>query len=260
MKIIKHANLPQYRNSGAWGVILILGFVAFGFFGCASHVAKPVSGELPLTVSRLEGQARWKYGANDWQPIVKNQRVHAGVVIETAQNSLVELLLIQLQAPDQSTQTASSLNRTDLRHTEPLRNDSQASNSSAGHDLMVRIWDNTRLALPQIERSETKLRRVEVGKVMLDLQAGHIFVSLSKLPPGSEFNVKMPECSASVRRAVFDANVDGIVKVLAGSVLVTGTNFSQLVESHQKFDARTRVLSPLQLRHRPGLPITGEES
>jgi hypothetical protein len=259
MKIIGPADLLRYKSGRVLGGSFALAFLMLGLSGCASPVAKPGSTELPLTVNRLIGQARWKIGTNEWQPVVKNQTAHAGMVIETAQNSLVELLLTQLQAPEQSTQTASSLNRTDLRHTEPPLKDSQEPYSSARHDLRVRIWDNTRLALPQLERSETKLRRVEVGKIMLDLQAGHIFVALPKLPPGAEFNLRMAACSASVRGTVFDAHVDGIVKVLAGSVLLTGTNFSQLVESQQMFDARTRVLCPLRQHHRPGLPITGQE-
>ena len=250
MKIIGCENLPQHiKRHGVWVVNLVVGFVTFGFFGCASRVAKPASAELPLTVNRLIGQARWKTGTNEWRPIVYGQAIHAGMLIETAQNSQVDLRIPAAPARAQWAETASSLNRTDLRHPD---SQTLVSLHQRPYDpLVFRIWDNTRVAVSQIERSETKLRRAEIGKVILDLQAGHLFLSMAKLSSGAEFQVRMPACSASVHGTTFGVDVDGIVKVLAGSVLVTGTNFSQLVESQHMFDARTRVLSPLQPRYGP---------
>ena len=163
------------------------------------------------------------------------------MVIETAQNSRVDVQLLKRQGPDQSAQTASSLNRTDLRQTEAPLKDSWPPNSPAGHELIVRIWDNTRLAFSEL-KPESNRRKLQMHEATFDLQAGHIFLVVPPLPTDVKLEIHAPDFSVLVQSRTADVNSDGIVKVLDGSVLVKGTNFSQVVLSQQAFDVRTGVL------------------
>jgi hypothetical protein len=242
MKIKVGSSLVGLRRFYGWSIICAAAILVVALFGCASRTFNPSSADLSFAVMKLKGQARWKTGANEWQPLLKNQTVHAGMVIETAQNSQVDLLLIQRQGPDQSAQTASSLNRTDLRHTEPPLKDSQDPYSSARRDLRVRIWDNTRLAFSQLT-CENKRRKLQLHDAALDLQTGHIFLAVPPLSADARFEIHAPDFSVRVQARMVDVNSDGIVKVLDGSALVQGTNYSQVVLSQQMFDARTGVLS-----------------
>ena len=242
------------RNLGTAGASCVLAILMFGLFGCASRTFNPSPVELSFEVMKIRGQARWKTGTNDWQPLVKKQTVHAGMVIETAQNSQVDLLLIQRQGPDQSTQTASSLNRTDLRHTEPPLKDSRPPYSSARDYLMVRIWNNTLLAFSQLT-CENNRRKLQLHDAALDLRTGHIFLAAPPLSADARFEIHAPDFSVRVQARMVDVSSDGIVKVLDGSVQVKGTNFSQVVLSQQMFDVRSRVLSMMSsgmLRSVPG--------
>ena len=194
-------------------------------------------------VMKLKGQARYKVGNADWQPLKKDQSIGAGTIIETAQNSQVDLLMGDNGEVPQASLTIGTM----------------LTYQPANAQNMLRIWDNTRVAIDTLNVTQTGAD--VVSETQLDLQAGHIFGSVKKMSAASRYEVKIPNGVAGIRGTTFDINVDGIIKVLDGSIFLNykdshGNNASQVIMTQQMFDARTGVLSPLSQADKTGMPIT----
>jgi len=193
-------------------------------------------------VVRLKGQARYKEGAGPWQNVKRDQSFGAGVVIETAMGSHVDLALGVSEAPRPSLTVGTML-----------------TYQPATAQNMVRIWENSRMAIDTLNVTQTGAD--VVSETQLDLQAGHIFGSVKKMSAASRYEVKIPNGVAAIRGTTYDIDVDGIIKVLDGSVFLkykdhNGNDASQVIMSLQMFDARTGVLSPLPEADKIGMPLT----
>jgi hypothetical protein len=89
-----------------------------------------------------------------------------------------------------------------------------------------------------------------VTETQLDLKAGHIFGTVKKMSAASKYEVKIPNGVAGIRGTTYDISAEGVIKVLAGSVVLAyvgpdGTVVTQVIMGSQQFDARTGVLSQI---------------
>ena len=112
----------------------------------------------------------------------------------------------------------------------------------------LRIWENTLLGVDKL--TSTRTGADVVTETQLDLKAGHITGSVKKMSAASKYEVKIPNGVAGIRGTIYDITVEGVVKVLSGSVVLAyvgpnGSVVTQVVNGPQQFDARTGVLSPL---------------
>jgi hypothetical protein len=233
--------------------------------GCASHPTTQAPTPLPCKVAHLKGRARWRIGPDgEWRPVKQDMRLPPLAVIETAATSQVDLIIGRGAAPKPSPKpSASALGRVGPQI--PASGKKEMNSLWSPNALLaysgeqhIRIWDNTRLMLCHLTQAEDD--DYEIGDVELDLQAGHIFGTVKKLPARSRYTVRFPTGVAQIRGTTFDVNVDGIIKVLDGSIYLTykksdGESASEVIMDQQMFDARTGVLSQLPQADKTGIPL-----
>lgn len=196
--------------------------------------------QVTAKVVRLKGQARYKIGNGAWTPLKTGQTVGAGAIIETAADSHVDLAIGEGAAPKPSLTVGTMM-----------------TYQPATAQNMIRVWDNSRMAIDTLTVTQTGAD--VVSETQLDLQAGHIFGSVKKMSAASRYEVKIPNGVAGIRGTTYDINVDGIIKVLDGSIFLNykngkGDNASQVIMTEQMFDARTGVLSQLPVVDKTGMP------
>ncbi len=212
---------------------LLNGLVASGVALAMVSTLAAQTDQASAKVVRLKGSARYKIGSNTWQPLKRGDVFKAGALIETGgDGSYVDLVLGEGGPPP-------------VLH--PASAEMLTYHPTAEQN-MVRIWENSRLGLDKLTCTETGAD--VVTETQLDLQAGHIFGSVRKLSAASRYEVKIPNAVASIRGTLYDIYVEGVVKVVVGSVFLdyldpNGQKHQQSIMGLQQFDMRTGVLSPL---------------
>jgi len=182
-------------------------------------------------VVRIKGSARYKVNSGAWQKLKLGDLLKAGTILETGVDSRVDLMLGEGTPP----------------HARPIIGE-MLTYSATAEQNMVRVWENSRMAIDKLSTTETGAD--VVTDTQLDLQAGHIFGSVKKMSAASKYEVKIPNGVAGIRGTVYDISVEGVIKVLVGSIYVayidsSGNAKTQVVMGEQEFDIRTGVLRPL---------------
>jgi FecR protein len=195
--------------------------------------------QVTARVVRIRGDARYKVGAGAWQTLKQGDELGAGTIIETGVNSRIDLMMGEGAPP-----TARPVVGEVLTY------------APAAEQNMVRIWENSRMAIDKLTRTETGAD--VVTETQLDLQAGHIFGSVKKMSAASKYEVKIPNGVAGIRGTIYDISVEGVIKCLVGSIYLayvdsSGKAASQVVMADQEFDIRTGVLQQLPNTDRTGL-------
>lgn len=182
-------------------------------------------------VGRIEGAARYTTGDNIWQPLRSGMVLRPGAVIQTAQNSQVDLIFSEREVGPPPETTFGHLvyrpGEADVRQN------------------VIRLRENTLLAIDKLSWEDTGAD--VVTETMLDLRAGRVFGSVKKQTAGSKYEIKIPAGVASIRGTVFELSADGIVSVYAGTVVMAymqpdGTVATRIIVAGQRFNLRTGEL------------------
>jgi hypothetical protein len=219
---------------------LLNSLIVFGVaVGMISSLAAETVSQVSAKVVRIKGSARYKVGSGAWQTVKKGDLFSAGTIIETGVGSQVDVVLGEGGAPTQ----------------RPIAGEMLTYAPSAEQN-MVRVWENSRLGIDKLTTTETGSDVVTDTK--LDLQAGHIFGTVKKMSAASTYEVKIPNGVAGIRGTVYDISVEGIIKVLVGSVYLAyvdsnGNSKTQVVMGEQMFNMRTGVLQQLPNMDRTGM-------
>jgi hypothetical protein len=197
----------------------------------AAALAADNVAQVSARVVRVSGNARYKVGSGAWQTLKRGDELGAGTVIETGVNSRVDLMMGESAPPVARPVTGEVL-----------------TYAPAAEQNSVRLWENSRMAIDRLTRTETGAD--VVTDTQLDLQAGRIMGSVKKMSAASKYEVKIPNGVAGIRGTVYDISVEGIIKCLVGSIFLaftdsTGKAASQVILADQMFDMRTGVLSAL---------------
>jgi len=193
-------------------------------------------------VVRLKGSARYSTGNNVWEQLKVGDVVKPGTVIQTAGNkSSVDFVLGDGSAPV----------------ARPVAEGMLSYQPTAEQNL-VRMWENTLLSFDKLTFTETGAD--VVTETQLDLKAGHIFGMVKKMSAASKYEVKIPNGVAGIRGTTYDISAEGLIKVLAGSVVLAyvgpdGTVVTQVIMGLQQFDARTGVLTQLSDLDKRGMGV-----
>jgi hypothetical protein len=211
---------------------LVNGLVVCGVaLAMVSSLAAETVEQLSAKVVRIKGSARYKTASGAWQTLKTGDQLGAGTIVETGVDSRVDLMLGEGTPP-----TARPVIGEMLTY------------APTAEQNMVRIWENSRLAIDKLTLTETGADTVT--ETQLDLQAGHIFGSVKKMSAASKYEVKIPSGVAGIRGTIYDISVEGVVKVLVGSIYLAyvdsqGNAKTQVIMGQQQFDVRTGVLQPL---------------
>ena len=224
---------------------LLNGLVAVGVaLAMVSTLAAQTVVQASAKVVRLKGSARYKIGSGSWQPIKLGDVLKAGALLETGGGGSYVDIVLGESAPPAALRPAAG---------EMLTYHPNAEQNT------VRIWENSRLGIDKLTAMETGAD--VVTETQLDLQAGHIFGKVRKMAAASTYEVKIPCGVASIRGTIYDISVEGLIKVLVGSVFLSytdsdGKEHKQVIMSLQEFDARTGVLQPLPDVDKTGMALT----
>lgn len=198
-------------------------------------------------VTRIKGSARY-YTAESTAPqtLKVGQKLKAGTTIQTADKSVVDLVLGEEEA------YAPRATLGEFLYYQPL----------AEQDT-IRIYADSVLALDKLTLARTGAD--EVTETQLDLKAGKIFGKARKLSAASKYEIKIPNGVAGIRGTVYSISSDGVLTVLVGSVVIAyvgpdGNVVTQVINAGYRFDARTGQLTPIPDIERKELELAAREA
>ena len=212
------------RNLFTWITACAL---ALAFVAPASAQTK----ERTAKVVRVKGAVRSSTdGGATWQQITVGQNFRPGVVIQTAADSFVDIVL---------TESAGVQRRTSIGEYVSFQ-------PSVQQDV-IRVDNDSVLAIDRLTTMDTGADTV--NETELDLRSGRIMGAVRKASAASTFEVKIPNGVAGIRGTIFSISALGIISVLQGAVSLAYNSTqgpqSETVQAGFEFDARTGNLSPL---------------
>lgn len=222
-------------------------------FAALSASAADVSDLSKAKVVRIKGSARYTLGNGAWQPLKVGKVLESGVVVQTAADSRVDLILGEPDASPPVPHYGTVVGRA----TPAASVGGGGGGGGGGSDFVehnfVRIMENSVLSIDKLAATQTGAD--VVTETQLDLRAGKIFGTVKKMSSGSRYEVKIPNGIAGVRGTVFMISSDGVVSVMSGSVVVSrraGTNAdgtpmieTQVVNEGQQYDPTTGQVSDM---------------
>lgn len=209
-------------------------FLAFAFVivaMTANTFAQQMSQSVAKVI-RIKGSARFADASNVWKPLKVGAVLKSGMIIQTAADSHVDVVLGEKEATP---------NRVDWGQTSAYVGAGGGSDSHSQRDF-IRIQENSVMAFEKLLVADTgtdKIREIE-----LDLRSGKAFGMVKKLNGASKYEVKIPNAVAGIRGTIYTINANGQMDVLVGSVVVaykdsSGNIVTQVVSGGQRFDAST---------------------
>lgn len=210
---------------------LIAGGVAMAM---VTSLAAQTANERTGQVVRLKGAARYSTGNNIWQPVKLGTILKAGYIVQTAQNSILDIVL----------------GAGESGASRPPVADTLSYQPTAEQDV-IRVWEDTALGFDKLAVMNTGAD--QVTDTQLDLRSGRIFGTVKKLSTASRYEIKIPNGVAGIRGTIYTITADGVVQVLVGSVVIAwtgpdGVAHTQVVNGGQQFDVRTGILSTIPNR------------
>ncbi len=192
---------------------------AFGRTGASGRV----------TVLHVTGNARYSEDSHTWHPMKKGQVLRTGVLIQTAEKCMAEVLLGE--GPASGTSVSLDGNRGDDL-TEPAAN-------------VMRIAEDTVVGIDKLPAAGG----MGGAETQLDLRTGMIIGSVGRLIGDAKYEIRIPNgivgTRGSSRYAVSSA---GAVRAATGSVVVVnlgadGNMTTKVVTAGHVYDPRTGILS-----------------
>jgi len=165
------------------------------------------------TVARIQGEARYSTGDNQWHALTVGQTLTAGCIVQTAVDSSVDLIL-GARIPHHINAYPDKIAPAPDASVRGLT----AYKASAQQNV-IRMQANTVLAINQLTISDTGVDAV--SDTELDLRQGTIFGNVKKLSAASQYLIKIPTGIAGVRGTTFVLSADGAITVVQGSMIVS---------------------------------------
>ena len=165
------------------------------------------------TIVRIQGEGRYSAGDNVWHPLTVGQTLGPGNVIQTATNSIVDIVLGDkitdhiVPVPDQVA----------LPHDGGVRD--MVSYNAVAEQNVIRMEPGTVLAIDRLFISNTGVDAV--NDTELDLRQGTIFGNVKKLSAASQYVIKTPNGIAGVRGTTFMMSANGDITVISGSMVAS---------------------------------------
>ena len=172
-------------------------------------------------VVRIKGAARYSTGNKTWQPLKVGTILKSGSLVQTAADSYADIVLSEDTTADAVTMPPPSAASFPGALIPSPSGGGSGGSKAAEHDV-VRVMDNTVLAIDKVSATDTGADRVTDTE--LDLRSGSIFFSVKKQAAASRFEVKLPNGVAGIRGTMGILFADGKVICGAGSVVSAYTD------------------------------------
>jgi hypothetical protein len=168
-----------------------------------------------VTVVRIQGQARYSLGDNNWHPLVVGKVLRSGAIIQSAVDSSVDLVLSA--TPVKGPLAAITPTTMILAPDSKVRG--FASYEPMVSQNVIRMWGNSVLAVDKITQFDTGVDTI--SDTELDLRAGRIFFNVKKMSATSQFIIKIPNGVAGIRGSYGYIDADGHMGMGAGSAVIS---------------------------------------
>jgi hypothetical protein len=218
----------------------LVGFLVAGAVALAmvSNLNAQTPKERTAKVVRVKGGARYSTGNNIWQPLEVGTLLKAGVILQTAADSFVDIVL-------GDSGSAASPGMMSSGHSP---GSVSSSYRTAAEQDVVRVFADSVLAIDKLNTTDTGIE--PVTETALDLRSGKIFGTVKKLSAGSHYEVKIPNGVAGIRGTSYTISADGVVTVYEGSVVIAytgpdGKPMTQVVMAGFQFDPRTGQITAI---------------
>lgn len=214
-------------------VTVVIGLTA----GCLISALAQTETPLPSTVVRLKGYARFKTDDSaPWRMIKVGELINPGSVIETAQQSDMDLLLGEEGKPARGSATKA---------------DSYNPETYPGN--VVRLADDSMLRIDKLSRTPAEGSKEPVEKIMLELRSGRILGHVRKLAGESNYEIAFAGGVAGMRDTVYGLTAKGELSVLRGAagIALDDGKPARAVAAEQQFDPGTGLITRL---NRPASP------
>jgi hypothetical protein len=202
-----------------------------------------------ITIIGVHGGARASTDGGKTYPIMlkKGDTLNQGAIIQTAEAGTVDIVLGEAQANLTSPLSGGGAPPT------PVYSPGSGKDSGSKPNV-VRIFPNSVLAVDKLTLEKTG--QDEVADTQLDLKAGKILGNVKKLSSASRYEIKIPNGVAGIRGTTYLIGANGMVYVLAGSVVIsyvdgTGTLRTATVMGGQAFNPATQTvinLTPAEIQ------------
>ena len=187
----------------------------------SSAVAQTVKPCL-VTIVRIQGQARYSMGDNNWHPLIVGKILRSGAIIQSAVNSSVDLVLSgnpilmpqALTSPDTTPVAMGPADDPNVR--------GYVAYQPAVEQNVIRMFGNSVLAVDKLTQVDTGVDTV--SDTELDLRAGKIFVNVKKMSASSQFIIKIPNGVAGIRGSTGCISADGSVQWFKGQIIISLVN------------------------------------
>lgn len=166
-----------------------------------------------VTVVRIQGEARYSKGDNNWHPLTVGETLQAGCILQTAADSSVDLVLGD-RIPhhiDPTPNVVGPAADPDVR--------GMTSYKAVAQQNVIKMQPNTVLAVDKLTIANTGVDAV--SDTELDLRQGTIFGNVKKLSASSQYLVKIPNGIAGVRGTTFIISANGDITVVQGSMVLS---------------------------------------
>ena len=195
------------------------------------------------TIVRIQGEARYSPDGDmsHAHPLTVGQTLGPGSVIQTAANSMVDIVLGDkindhlVPVPDQVA----------LAYDASVRD--MISYKAVAEQNVIRLEADTVLAIDKLLIANTGVDAV--SDTELDLRQGTIFGNVKKLSAASQYVIKTPNGIAGIRGTTFMMSANGDITVISGSMVASHVGPNGQIT--------TVVFGPgdtIRSGHRPGHP------
>jgi FecR protein len=215
------------KNMNHFAGKMLAGAVAVAMITLASQAIADNVPQL-ITVIKVDGNARYSVdNGKSWQKLKRGDELQAGTVIETAEKSIVDILMGEHQGPILASPAGAP---------SPVHS---AGDDSGPKSNVVRVEPSSVLAIDKLTLEKTGTD--EVSETQLDLRAGQIMGNVKKLSAASRYEVKIPNGVAGIRGTTYLVSATGVVYVLTGQVIISyvgpgGTVVTQTVGAGESFN------------------------
>jgi FecR protein len=171
-------------------------------------------------VVRIKGAARYSTGNNVWQPLKVGAVLKSGAIVQTAQDSYVDVVL-----NEESSAPAVSVKATGKSASSSSAPKSPSPTSAAARSVdqdVVRVLEDSVLSFDRLTAVDTGADRVT--ETELDLRTGAIFCAVKKQAAASRFEIKIPNGVAGIRGTYVYASAKGDFACYSGSLVAAAAN------------------------------------
>jgi len=217
--------------------VLLAAAICGAIFSGAAKVAAQDTQSGYGSVVRVEGEASYSLGDDNWHPLVAGKALPVGAAIRTGHNGVVDVVLGKNLDLPQSVWHPSN-----IAFAPDAKVAGMASYKPSAEQNVIRLTPDTTLAIDKLTVTDTGADTV--SDTELNLKKGKIFASVKKLTGASQYLIKLPSGIAGVRGTKFSISADGTTAVFestSGGLVLSlinadGTTFTCVIAPGQWFD------------------------